>query len=285
RVMSRLALFPACLASAALLHALPFVALPDGGTEAEGSGGTGQITLVAASAELTQQVSKWQRPQEITTQVPAVVQPAPIANPQPVPSASPSSVPDLPTSALAVLAPAAQAEAVPEKPAPPPPPPAPPPPAPPPVAPAPPAPAPPPKPAPAAEAPAEAKPAAASVAVNQQAAGSGQRSARGDNGGDEASTGNAARDAKLKRRWGAAILSRIERQMRRPRGGDQGKARVRLKVSTQGRLIGASVVRSSGSSTLDHAALQAAQKTRYPRAPKALAPGTYTFDFSPRFTR
>ncbi|MDE4141929.1 MULTISPECIES: energy transducer TonB family protein [Rhodobacterales] len=283
--MSRLALFPACLASAALLHALPFVALPDGGTEAEGSGGTGQITLVAASAELTQQVSKWQRPQEITTQVPAVVQPAPIANPQPVPSASPSSVPDLPTSALAVLAPAAQAEAVPEKPAPPPPPPAPPPPAPPPVAPAPPAPAPPPKPAPAAEAPAEAKPAAASVAVNQQAAGSGQRSARGDNGGDEASTGNAARDAKLKRRWGAAILSRIERQMRRPRGGDQGKARVRLKVSTQGRLIGASVVRSSGSSTLDHAALQAAQKTRYPRAPKALAPGTYTFDFSPRFTR
>ncbi len=283
--MSRIALFPACVASAALLHALPFVALPDGGTEAEGSGGTGQITLVAASAELAQQVSKWQRPQEITTQVPAVVQPAPIANPQPVPSASPSSVPDLPTSALAVLAPAAQAEAAPEKPAPPPPPPAPPPPAPPPVAPAPPAPAPPPKPAPAAEAPAEAKPAAASVAVNQQAAGSGQRSARGDNGGDEASTGNAARDAKLKRRWGAAILSRIERQMRRPRGDDQGKARVRLKVSTQGRLIGASVVRSSGSSTLDHAALQAAQKTRYPRAPKALAPGTYTFDFSPRFTR
>ncbi|MEX5597439.1 energy transducer TonB [Pseudophaeobacter sp. C1-32P7] len=283
--MSRIALFPACLASAALLHALPFLALPDGGTEAEGSGGTGQITLVAASAELAQQVSKWRRPQEITTQMSAVVQPAPIANPQPVPSASPSSVPDLPTSALAVLAPAAQAEAAPEKPAPPPPPPAPPPPAPPPVAPAPPAPAPPPKPAPAAEAPAEAKPAATSVAVNQQAAGSGQRSARGDNGGDEASTGNAARDAKLKRRWGAAILSRIERQMRRPRGGDQGKARVRLKVSTQGRLIGASVVRSSGSSTLDHAALQAAQKTRYPRAPKALAPGTYTFDFSPRFTR
>ncbi|MEX5576743.1 energy transducer TonB [Pseudophaeobacter sp. A-200-2] len=283
--MSRIALFPACLASAALLHALPFVALPDGGTEAEGSGGTGQITLVAASAELTQQVSKWQRPQEITTQVPAVVQPAPIANPQPVPSASPSSVPDLPTYAPAVLAPAAQAEAVPEKPASPPPPPAPPPPAPPPVAPAPPAPAPPPEQAPAAEAPAEAKPAAASVAVNQQAAGSGHRSARGDNGGDEASTGNPARDAKLKRRWGAAILSRIERQMRRPRGGDQGKARVRLKVSTQGRLIGASVVRSSGSSTLDHAALQAAQKTRYPRAPKALAPGTYTFDFSPRFTR
>ncbi|ANP35987.1 hypothetical protein JL2886_01066 [Phaeobacter gallaeciensis] len=283
--MSRIALFPACLASAALLHALPFVALSDGGTEAEGSGGTGQITLVAASAELTQQVSKWRRPQEITTQVSAVVQPVPIANPQPVPSASPSSVPDLPTSAPAVLAPAAQAEAAPEKPASPPPPPAPPPPAPPPVAPAPPAPAPPPKPAPAAEAPAEAKPAAASVAVNQQAAGSGQRSARGDNGGDETSTGNAAREAKLKRRWGAAILSRIERQMRRPRGGDQGKARVRLKVSTQGRLIGASVVRSSGSSTLDHAALQAAQKTRYPRAPKALAPGTYTFDFSPRFTR
>lgn len=273
--MSRIALFPACLASAALLHALPFVALSDGGTEAEGSGGTGQITLVAASAELAQQVSKWRRPQEITTQVSAVVQPVPIANPQPVPSASPSSVPDLPTSAPAVLAPAAQAEAAPEKPASPPPPPAPPPPAP----------APPPKPAPAAEAPAEAKPAAASVAVNQQAAGSGQRSARGDNGGDETSTGNAAREAKLKRRWGAAILSRIERQMRRPRGGDQGKARVRLKVSTQGRLIGASVVRSSGSSTLDHAALQAAQKTRYPRAPKALAPGTYTFDFSPRFTR
>lgn len=283
--MSRIALFPACLASAALLHALPFVALPDGGTEAEGSGGTGQITLVAASAELAQQVSKWRRPQEITTQMSAVVQPAPIANPQPVPSASPSSVPDLPTSALAVLAPAAQAEAAPEKPAPPPPPPAPPPPAPPPVAPAPPAPAPPPKPAPAAEAPAEAKPAAASVAVNQQAAGSGQRSARGDNGGDEASTGNAARDAKLKRRWGAAILSRIERQMRRPRGDDQGKARVRLKVSTQGRLIGASVVRSSGSKTLDQIALQAAQKTRYPRAPKALVQGHYTFEFTPRFTK
>lgn len=279
--MSRIALFPACLASAALLHALPFLALPDGGTEAEGSGGTAQITLVAASAELAQQVSRWQRPREIITQLPDAVQPAPAAARQPFLSASPTG-PDLPASAPVALAPAAQADALPSKPASPPPP-APPPPAPPPVAAAPPA--PPPKPAPAAEAPAEAKPAAASVAVNQQAAGSGQRSARGDNGGDEASTGSAAREAKLKRRWGAAILSRIERQMRRPRGGDQGKARVRLQVSTKGRLIRASVVRSSGSEALDQIALIAAQKTRYPRAPKALAQGHYTFEFTPRFTK
>ncbi|WP_409201211.1 energy transducer TonB [Leisingera sp. M523] len=72
--------------------------------------------------------------------------------------------------------------------------------------------------------------------------------------------------------------------MRRPRGGEQGTARVRLWVLVQGQLTAAAISKSSGSSNLDRAALQAAQKARYPRASMALAPGNYAFEFSPRFT-
>ncbi|MBQ4823814.1 TonB family protein [Leisingera sp. HS039] len=42
--------------------------------------------------------------------------------------------------------------------------------------------------------------------------------------------------------------------MRLPRGGEQGKARVRLRVSAQGPLTAAAISKSSGSSNLDRAA-------------------------------
>ncbi|WP_044008457.1 TonB family protein [Leisingera methylohalidivorans] len=258
--MNHRILFPACVAAAAILHAAPFLALQEGGTQAGGDGGTGQVTLTAASSELIQQVARWNRPQ-------VVHPPASLAEP-PASSAAPLhaitaalTTPSIP--AASALAPAAQSDPLPAQPSP----------------------TTPPPPPPASAAPAQAKLSPASAAKNEKAAGSGQRRARGDNGADEASTGNSLREAQLKRRWGAAILSRVERQMRWPRGGEQGIARVRLKVSAQGQLIAVSVVRSSGSSRLDQAALQAAQKASYPRAPKALAPGDYLFDFSPRFSK
>ncbi|KIC17018.1 hypothetical protein, partial [Leisingera sp. ANG-Vp] len=65
--MTRRALFPLCLAAAAGLHAVPFLAMQDGGTRAAGTGssGSGQVTLTAASAALAQQVADWNRPPEI----------------------------------------------------------------------------------------------------------------------------------------------------------------------------------------------------------------------------
>ena len=85
--MTRRALFPACLAAAAVLHAVPFLAVGEGGTRAAGSGssGSGQVTLAAASAALAQQVREWNRPPQIHTPAPAN---APAEPPQqPVPAA------------------------------------------------------------------------------------------------------------------------------------------------------------------------------------------------------
>ncbi|WP_206540114.1 TonB family protein, partial [Leisingera sp. ANG-Vp] len=135
---------------------------------------------------------------------------------------------------------------------------------------------------PAAAAPAPA-PAPSADSVQERAVGSSQRQAKGDGGADAATTGESSRTASLKTRWGAAILSRVERHKRQPRGGGKGRVRIRLEISTQGKLVAASVARSSGIAALDQAALAAARKARYPRAPKALAPGAYSFVFSARF--
>ncbi|WP_264210985.1 energy transducer TonB family protein [Leisingera thetidis] len=256
--MTRRALFPGCLAAAAALHALPFLAMPDGGTRAEGAGGsgTGQISLTAASAALAQQVSQWTRPPEIraalSPQAPARAAPQPAVPAAPAPAAAPARPVAASTPARAA---APVADAAPARPAPPPP--------------------------PVALAPA---PAPASVNVQEQAAGSGQRQAKGGDGAEAASTGEAARAASLKHRWGAAILSRIERQKRQPRGGGKGTVRLVLKVSTLGGLIAVSVTQSSGSAALDQAAMHAVKKARLPRAPKALAQGIYSFSFRTTFT-
>ncbi|UWR90504.1 energy transducer TonB family protein [Phaeobacter inhibens] len=120
--------------------------------------------------------------------------------------------------------------------------------------------------------------------MQEQAAGSSRQQAKGDGGADAATTGDTKRTASLKNRWGCAIISRIERQKRPPRGGGEGTVRLHLTVSTQGRLMTVSITRSSGNAKVDQAAVAAVKRARVPRAPKALAPGSYSFTFRTTFT-
>lgn len=257
--MNSRARFWACLAVSAAALALPFAMFPSGGTLAGGNSGTGQVTLTAASASLAGQAAQWIRPPETQNAAAHVQPPAPPpaasapavpvpARPQPLTPAP--SLPHAPTQA-------AVPESLPDLPSPPPPP-------------------------QQAEAP-EKQPPSAESAPQETAAGSGHRQAEGAGGRNEATTGNPARDASLKTRWGASILARVERRKRQPRGGGKGTAAVRLTVSTQGQLISAAIAATSGHQALDQAALKAAQAARYPRAPKDLRPGEYSFRFTIRF--
>ncbi|WP_052262002.1 cell envelope integrity protein TolA [Leisingera sp. ANG-M1] len=120
--------------------------------------------------------------------------------------------------------------------------------------------------------------------MQEQAAGNSRQQAKGDGGADAANTGDSKRTASLKNRWGAAIISRIERQKRQPRGGGKGTVRLHLTVSTQGHLMAVTVSQSSGNAKVDQAAVAAVKSARMPRAPKALAPGGYSFTFRTTFT-
>ncbi|MEY8802049.1 energy transducer TonB [Leisingera sp. XS_AS12] len=139
---------------------------------------------------------------------------------------------------------------------------------------------PPPPPAPAAPAPSPASPA---ENVQERAAGTGKSQAKGDGGPDAATTGDPGRATSLKNRWGAAIIARVERQKRQPRRGAKGTTRLRLTVSSAGRLVAVSIAKSSGNAELDQAALRAVRKARMPRAPKALPSGDYKFSFRMTF--
>lgn len=261
--MTRRALFPACLATAFALHTLPFLTMHGGGTRAAGSGssGSGQVTLAAATEALAQQVSYWSRPPEIHRPGPAT---PPAGTPQqPVQSVAPaaSSAPRAPAVVSPpVLASASNADTAPARQVSPPPPPPPP-----------------------AAAESISSPATSTENMQEQAAGSNRQQAKDDGGTDAATTGGSTQNANLKNRWGAAIISRIERQKRASRGRGEGTVRLHLTVSTEGRLMAVSVAESSGNSMLDQVAVAAVKRTRMPRAPKALASGGYSFTFRTTF--
>jgi len=259
--MKRGGFFPACLAAAAALHAAPFLAMREGSTIAAGTGssGSGQVTLVAASTALTQRVSDWNRPPQLHTSTPAMppTENARQSVPAPVITSAPSAPTAVSSPALAAAGVADTAPALQKSPPPPS------------------------LPAAVISAPASSS---ESVQVQEKAVGRSQSEVKGDGGADVASTGVANRTANLKDRWGAAIISRVERQKRSPRGGGEGTVRLHLTVSTRGRLIAVSVTRSSGIAMIDQAAVRAVQKARMPRAPRALAPGTYRFTFRTTFT-
>lgn len=263
--MRRSPLFPICLGLALALHILPFLALSSGGSRAAGagSGGRGQVTLAAASQELVQLAAHWKRPPTVPSAHPAIA--APEVQSQPQPAALPTR-PEVsfPVSHLANHSPQLQAapfaDASPELAV---------------------SPSPPPKPV------APEKPAVTASATRQQeqAAGKQQQQIRGDAGAEAITTGDPSREtANLKNRWGAAIIARIQRQKRLPRGGGQGTVQLHITVSTKGRLIAVSLAQSSGHAAIDQAALGAVRKARLPRSPKAISPGNYSFTFRMVFT-
>ncbi|ODR95236.1 hypothetical protein AUC70_05945 [Methyloceanibacter stevinii] len=84
--------------------------------------------------------------------------------------------------------------------------------------------------------------------------------------------------------WGARIRARINARKRRPAGNAHGTTIVHLRVATSGRLLSASVARSSGNSALDRAAMSAVRGAgRFPAAPKGLTNSSYSFSQSIRF--
>lgn len=132
---------------------------------------------------------------------------------------------------------------------------------------------------------AQAAPAAvkSEESAHARAAGSSKTQTKGDGGADQATTGDPNLAASLKKRWGAAIIARVERQKRPPRGGAKGTVRLSLEVASKGQLVSVSISQSSGDAAMDQAALRAVKKARMPRAPKALGAGTYSFSFRMRF--
>ncbi|WP_136683236.1 energy transducer TonB family protein [Falsirhodobacter xinxiangensis] len=88
----------------------------------------------------------------------------------------------------------------------------------------------------------------------------------------------------LEQQWGGAIRNRVERRKRASR--EVGAVSVRITVTRNGELAGASVQRSSGNPTLDQLAIRTVQSAgRFPAAPDALTKATYSFTLPLEFQR
>ncbi|WP_170349955.1 cell envelope integrity protein TolA [Ruegeria atlantica] len=120
--------------------------------------------------------------------------------------------------------------------------------------------------------------------VNKQvAAGSGDGSQAGA-GSAEVNAGSSGKQAKLKVFWGAKVRARIERNKQSLRRTDGGSATITLTVSRDGRLLSHKLLKSSGNSALDQAALSAVARTkRVPKAPKGLQGDSFRFSVPIRF--
>lgn len=114
----------------------------------------------------------------------------------------------------------------------------------------------------------------------QTSAGSGGSTSAGASGTSTAKTLSQAQVSSLKARWGGQIRARVERQKRFPRGQrGRGQVVLRLTVTRDGRIAGASVARSSGNAAYDQAAMAAISRAgRLPAAPAGLTDATYSFN-------
>ena len=112
------------------------------------------------------------------------------------------------------------------------------------------------------------------------------RRASGHSGGQVAGSGSApsatsgadtAQIASDRAKWQARIKRAAQRAHRPARGTRaRGKVLIRLSISAKGRLLDASILRSSGHAALDRAALQNLRRARYPGAPQSLGGKSWT---------
>jgi len=117
----------------------------------------------------------------------------------------------------------------------------------------------------------------------QRAAGTGGGKEAGRAGSSSASL-SPAQVNNLKATWGNKVRARIERRKPRPPRGKNGTATLRIAITGDGRLAGASLARSSGVPEIDQAAVQAVRRTgRFPKAPAQLGPGPHNFTLSIAF--
>ena len=132
------------------------------------------------------------------------------------------------------------------------------------------------------------QPAPSSRASNQQrASGSGNTQNAGNNQRAQVATLSSSQRASLMRQWGAKVRARVERNQRYPSRarGASGRVVVRISVSGSGGLAGVSVVRSSGNSLIDKAAVDAVRRARsFARAPEGLGNGPHVFDIPMSFS-
>ncbi|MEC7256411.1 MAG: TonB family protein, partial [Pseudomonadota bacterium] len=121
----------------------------------------------------------------------------------------------------------------------------------------------------------------------QKAAGTGGTNQAGTSGASSVKTMSKSQVTRAITVWGGQIRSRIERQKRFPRNvRASGRVVVRITVTPDGRVAGASIARSSGTAAFDQAALQAVSRSgRLPRAPQGLTDATYTFSLPMDFNR
>jgi periplasmic protein TonB len=128
--------------------------------------------------------------------------------------------------------------------------------------------------------PAEAASPASAGSAARTSAGSGGASQAGASGKSTVKTQNKSQHARLQTVWGGKIRARIARQKRVARG-TKGKGRValRLTVAPEGRVLSVQIMRSSGNSVFDQAAVSAVSRAgRMPKAPKGLDKPSYKFN-------
>ena len=93
----------------------------------------------------------------------------------------------------------------------------------------------------------------------------------------KASAPNPAATKTMMSTWGKGITRAIAKQSRRTKGLGKGVVVLVIKVDTGGRLVAASVKKSSGSAALDKAALAAVGRASLPAAPKGMGGGAHRF--------
>jgi periplasmic protein TonB len=268
------------------LHVAAFQGLPEG-SQSAGSGGDALVTVVSASASLSDMVAVWDRPPVVDQLVPAALPPVapPMADapPMPVPMPVPQMRPAAPLRPALALPPAPDrplsdiSSAQPDQP---------------PVAQDAPVatvrPKARPEPAPREKAKASATAAAPSPQPAQAsqpartAAGSGADSARGTSGPSDTATLTAGARQSLLAEWGGKIRNRIDRA--RPQGSGRGTVTVLMTVRRDGVIQNVSIAKSSGQPSLDQIALRTVQKAGpVPAAPAALTDPSYSFRLPVRF--
>ncbi|WP_138466241.1 energy transducer TonB [Poseidonocella sp. HB161398] len=115
--------------------------------------------------------------------------------------------------------------------------------------------------------------------ATQQAAGAGGGRAAGAGGSEQVSSGDRKRQASQLKRWMASVQSRVEHAKRQPRGvrGASGRVTVNFVLSSDGKLLQATVARSSGVAQFDDAALNAVRNARMPAAPRGITVQSQNF--------
>lgn len=266
------------------LHVAAFQGLPEG-SQSAGSGGDALVTVVSASASLSNMVDAWDRPPVVDQLVPAALPPVspPMVDASPVPMPVPQMRRAAPLQPGLALPPAPDrplsdiSSAQPE---------------PPPVAQeapvatvrpkARPVPAPREKTARSETAAAPSAPRAQASQPARTAAGSGAAAARGTSGPSDTATLTAGARQSLLAEWGGKIRNRIDRA--RPQGSGRGTVTVMMTVRRDGAIQSVSIAKSSGQPSLDQAALRTVQKAGpVPAAPAGLTDPSYSFRLPVRF--